>query len=331
MNRAIRPVFSNEGGLFPVTFPSETTSRRIAVIGGVNMDITGTPDTAMIDGDSNPGTVVLSPGGVGRNLAENLRRLGNQVYMVTVFGEDANAEILKKHCLDLGFDLSMSVTVPGGRTSVYLCLNGSDGNVLGAVSDMAIVDRITPELLEPLLPELNRMDGVFMDANLPEEVLTFLGRNLTVPLIADPVSVKKSVRLKDALPYLLTMKPNVPEAEQLTGIRIGTDAGLEKAAEALYTCGVKNVFISLGARGVHVYDGICHRNLPCCPGPVVNTTGCGDAFLASAGDALLAGLGAVEAASAGLTASALCARTTLAVSPDLTRNRLYTVPAGPSV
>lgn len=331
MNRAFRPVFSNEGGLFPMTFPSETTSRRIAVIGGVNMDITGTPDTVMIDGDSNPGTVVLSPGGVGRNLAENLCRLGDHVYMVTVFGEDANAEILKKHCLDLGLDLSMSVTVPGGRTSVYLCLNGSDGNVLGAVSDMAIVDGITPDLLKPLLPELNRMDGVFMDANLPEDVLTFLSRNLSVPMIADPVSVKKSVRLKDALPHLLTMKPNVPEAEQLTGIQVSTGTDLEKAAEKLYACGVRNVFISLGARGVHVYDGISHRNLPCRPGPVINTTGCGDAFLAAAGDALLAGLSAAEAATAGLTASALCAQTTLAVSPELTRNRLYPVPVDPSV
>lgn len=310
---------------------SENCSRRIAVIGGVNMDITGTPDSAMIGGDSNPGTVVLSPGGVGRNLAENLVRLGNHVYMVTVFGDDANGEILKKHCAAIGLDLSMSVTVSGSRSSVYLCLNGSDGDVLGAVSDMAVVDGITPEMLEPLLPELNRMDGVFLDANLPEPVLTFLGRNLTVPLLADPVSVKKSSRLSGALQCLLAVKPNVPEAERLTGLTVASEADLEKTAEKLYALGVRNVFISLGARGVHVYDGTTHFSVPCFPGTVVNTTGCGDAFLACAGDALLAGLPAVDAARFGQAASALCAGTPLAVSPELSREHLNAVILGGSV
>lgn len=314
-----------------MAFPAEPAARRIAVIGGVNMDITGTPDSAMIEGDSNPGTVILSPGGVGRNLAENLVRLGNHVYMVTVFGEDANAGILKRHCEEIGLDLSMSVTVPGGRTSVYLCLNGPDGNVLGAVSDMAIVDRITPAMLSPMLPELNRMDGVFADANLPEEVLTFLSRNLTVPLLADPVSVPKSGRLTGALPVLLALKPNVPEAEHLTGLTVRSEEDLRTAAEKLHALGVRNVFISLGSRGVHIYDGTVHLRLPCVPGPVVNTTGCGDAFLATAGNALLSGLSAENAARAGLAAASLCARTPLGVSPELSRECLSAMLGSPAV
>ena len=296
--------------------------RRIAVVGAINMDITGTPDTAMIDGDSNPGVITLSPGGVGRNLAENLILLGNRVSLVTALGEDFYATILEEHCRDLGLDLSMSFPVPGGRTSSYLCLNGTDGNVIGAVSDMAIVDQITPERLRPCLPRLNETDLVVMDANLPAEVLTFLSHEVQVPLLADPVSVKMAPRLSGALHGLLAIKPNVPEAEVLSGITIRNDRDLAKAAEVLYGFGVRNVFISLGARGVHVYDGTDHETVPCVPGPVVNTTGCGDAFISASGYALLCGMTARKAARFGLAASSLCAQTSLAVDPAMTPSRI---------
>lgn len=299
--------------------------RRIAVVGAINMDITGTPDTAMIDGDSNPGVITLSPGGVGRNLAENMILLGNRVSLVTALGEDFYATILEEHCRDLGLDLSMSFTVSGGRTSSYLCLNGTDGNVIGAVSDMAIVDQITPERLRPCLPRLNETDLVVMDANLPAEVLTFLSHEVRVPLLADPVSVKKAPRLSGALHGLLTIKPNVPEAEVLSGVTIRNDRDLAKAAEVLYASGVRNVFISLGARGVHVYDGTDHETIPCIPGPVVNTTGCGDAFISASGYALLCGMTARKAARFGLAASSLCAQTSLAVDPAMTPARILAI------
>ena len=299
--------------------------RRIAVVGAINMDITGTPDTAMIDGDSNPGVITLSPGGVGRNLAENLILLGNRVSLVTALGEDFYATILEEHCRDLGLDLSMSFTVSGGRTSSYLCLNGTDGNVIGAVSDMAIVDQITPERLRPCLPRLNETDLVVMDANLPAEVLTFLSHEVRVPLLADPVSVKKAPRLSGALHGLLAIKPNVPEAEVLSGVTIRNDRDLAKAAEVLYASGVRNVFISLGARGVHVYDGTDHETISCIPGPVVNTTGCGDAFISASGYALLCGMTARKAARFGLAASSLCAQTSLAVDPAMTPARILAI------
>ena len=43
----------------------------VAVIGAVNVDISGTPDTALLPGDSNPGHVRVTMGGVGRNIAES--------------------------------------------------------------------------------------------------------------------------------------------------------------------------------------------------------------------------------------------------------------------
>ena len=45
---------------------------RVCVIGGANADIIATSFKAFVPGDSNPGTVRLTAGGVGRNIAHNL-------------------------------------------------------------------------------------------------------------------------------------------------------------------------------------------------------------------------------------------------------------------
>jgi pseudouridine kinase len=89
----------------------------ICVIGAVNVDISGTPDADYVAGDSNPGHVRITLGGVGRNIAENLSRLGHRIMMITVLGEDANAQLVRQGCRDVGIDLSCSLTVEAGRTS----------------------------------------------------------------------------------------------------------------------------------------------------------------------------------------------------------------------
>jgi hypothetical protein len=70
---------------------SETMSRA-AVIGAVNIDICGRPFNPLIMRDSNPGTVTMSMGGVGRNIAHNLRLLGLDVTFITALGGDMYAK-----------------------------------------------------------------------------------------------------------------------------------------------------------------------------------------------------------------------------------------------
>ncbi len=55
----------------------------IAVVGGMHVDIGAKPEGRLIPGDSNPGRVTLRPGGVGRNIAHNLRLLGLDVRLVS--------------------------------------------------------------------------------------------------------------------------------------------------------------------------------------------------------------------------------------------------------
>jgi pseudouridine kinase len=287
------------------------------------MDISGTPVNELRAGDSNPGRITLSPGGVGRNIAENLRLLGRKVSLITIMGEDTYAGVIREHCLNAGIDLQYSFTDPLGRTSAYLCVNERNGDMSAAVSDMAICDELTPAKLEPLLPVLNRGSMVIADANLPEETLTWIAKNVTVPIAADPVSVSKAPRLLPLLSRLTLIKPNVPEAELLTGMTIRGDINLSRAADALHRLGVKRVYISLGGRGVWADDtregGML---IPCAPGTIVNTTGCGDAFVAAAADAFLNGLNTFDAGRRGLAASAICAEDNAAVSPGLSQEAI---------
>ena len=305
------------------TSPVPRREGPVFVIGAVNMDLAGTTTNPLREGDSNPGRITLTPGGVGRNIAENLCLLGRKVSLITIMGEDPYAEMIREHCLKAGIDLQYSFTEPRENTSAYLCINGQDGDLNVAVSDMSICDKLTPDKLEPLLPVLNHGSMVIADANLPEETLAWLAKHITVPMAADPVSVSKAARLKPLLSRLTLLKPNVPEAELLTGMTIGGDADLPKAADALHRLGVQRVYISLGGKGVWADDaregGVL---LPCIPGPVVNSSGCGDAFVAAAADAYLSGLNTMQAADRALAASAICAEDSAAVSPKLSNKAI---------
>ena len=297
----------------------------ICVIGAVNVDISGTPETTYVPGDSNPGHVRITLGGVGRNIAENLCRLGRKVMMITALGEDANAQQVREGCRETGIDLSHSLTVGKGRTSTYLCLNDEQGEIVGAVSDMAIYEAITPDFLRTRLEIINRASLVVVDANLSAEALAFLGRHVTVPVFADPVSSPKARHLSGVLPITAGIKPNRPEASLLTGVDIRSDDDLPLAAAAFLEKGVRNVFISLGGRGVYYDNGEERGILPVFAGTILNTNGCGDAFLAAAADGYLEGLSIREIALRGLAASALCARSESAVSPHMSVENLFSI------
>jgi len=172
---------------------------------------------------------------------------------------------------------------------------------------------------------INRASLVVADGNLSSEALSFLGRNVTAPLFADPVSVKKAHHLSGALRAMTALKPNRPEAALLSGVDIRTNDDLPAAAEALHQKGVENVFISLGGEGVYYDNGTERGILPVITGPIHNTNGCGDAFLAAAADSYLKGLSIREIARRGLAASALCARSESAVSPYMCQENLQSI------
>lgn len=278
---------------------------RVAVVGGANVDIGGRSRAPLRFRDSNPGAIRRSYGGVGRNIAHNLRLLGLDVGLLTALGCDEWGRELEENCRALGLDLSAALRVPELGSSVYLYLADYDGDMTLAVSDMEICERLTADVLRQRQDWLTRADAVAVDANLPAEALNWLCENCAQPIYADPVSVAKAEKLRPVLGRLDTLKPNRPEAELLSGVRITDEESLNRAADALLKTGLRRVVITMGARGVLAAGQNERVRLPAPQVPIVSTTGCGDAFLAALVWAGLQGLGLEQSARTGLAAAAV--------------------------
>ena len=174
---------------------------RICVLGGMNMDITGAPHASLCPGDSNPGTVRMTPGGVGRNIAENLARMGFQVELMAPLGNDGFASLLRQACMQDGIGLSLAPSLPMA-SSVYLCLMDGRGDMYAAVNDMALCESLSVGQLP--LDALPAFHGVVLDANLPGPVLEAAARQAAAELASDRADLEAFIDSLNFPPYAFT-------------------------------------------------------------------------------------------------------------------------------
>ena len=298
------------------------TGTYAVVVGGVNMDIGGSSFGPLVAEDSNPGRVRMSLGGVGRNIAHNLSLMGTDVRMLTAFGEDLYGQKIAASCSELGIDVSHALRLAGEHTSTYLYITGPEGEMALAVSDMSICEKITPAYLSANLALLQNAQVIVCDANIPAESLVFLAENCNVPIFCDPVSTVKAEKLRPILGRLHTLKPNKLEAELLSGVPIQSREDVEEAARVLLSTGLRRVFISLGAEGCY---GATHTGamwMPNFPVKMVNTTGCGDAFMAALVWAYLEGTELEGTMRAGLAAASIAIESNETINPAMSATLL---------
>lgn len=295
---------------------------HIVVLGGNNVDINATSSTQLVYGDSNPGSIYTGLGGVGRNIAENLIRLGQQVDLITVFGDDEFSALAIQQAEKIGMDISDAIRVPHAASSIYVCINEPGGEMSVAVNDMALCERITPTFLAGKMAKLNTADAIILDANLPEESIDFIVQHTTLPVFADAVAAKKAARLHKSLPRLFSLKANQIEVELLTGITVTHEHDLSTAAHMLHQLGVQHVLITLGSRGAFASDSAAQLFESPYPQRIINTTGCGDAFTAATALAILEGRATLETLRIGLAAASVCGQSRQAVSEQINRATL---------
>lgn len=289
---------------------------RIFVIGGINMYICGIPGVQLRPHDSNPGRISMVPGGVGRNIAENLVRLGAEVQLVTVFGNDDFAEQLEQSCHDLGIGIDYAVHVEG-RSCMNVCVRETDGISVAGVTDMSIMEDIDAEHLGSILPEINASDACVIDANLSIDAIEYIVEHVTVPIFADPVSVTKSVKMKGVLDKLVCIRPSKAEASALTGIDMDEDRSMWVAAEMLIEQGVKMVFITLGPHGIIFANNTEVGQLPARRVIVENRSGAGDSVTAAICYAYLSGMNIADCADFGNLAGCVTVQTEALVSEEI--------------
>ncbi len=248
--------------------------------------------------------------------------LGVDVRMLTAFGDDLYAQKLAASCGELGIDISHALQVPGGTTSTYLFLNDERGDMALAVSDMEIYAHVTPAYLSAQRGLLDNAQLIVFDTNIPAETIAWLAEHAKVPLFSDPVSTAKAEKLRPVLGKLHTLKPNRIEAELLSGVPITDAASLDRAADALLETGLRRVLISLGGDGIFAADHRERFHVPCYPGSMVNTTGCGDAAMAAVAWAYLEGTDLLGTARAALAAGAVAMESGETINPAMSADAL---------
>lgn len=297
----------------------------VTIIGGANVDISGTPYYALLPNDSNPGTTTISLGGVGRNIAENLARMEVRVKLITALGDDSYSREIQSSCSEHNINLDHSLIIPDEQTSNYLCINNEFGEMQVAISAMQIYEYITPSYLEGKLDVINRGEICVVDTNIPQESLEYLFANSKVPIFLDTVSTPKTEKIKNSLHSIHTLKPNIIETEILSGMKIITEDDLRIATNIIIEKGVTNLFVSLGPEGVYYTNGSTAGRLLPIPTEVVNTTGAGDSYLAAVTWSYLNGFDLEKSAKAGLAASSICIASNITVSEQISTKNIETI------
>lgn len=256
--------------------------KYVLVIGAANIDIQGFSSSKLIMEDSNPGTVRISSGGVGRNIAENLSKLDRSVKLITVLGDDPYSNNLIHDCNEKQIDITHSLIVEHMNSPVYLSILEENGDMKLALCDAEILEMLSVSFIKTKHSIIDKADIILLDTNLPRSILEYLAITYNYKtLFIDTVSTQKSLKIKNLLQYFDTIKLNLLEAEALSNISITDNASLQKSLNFFITAGIKNTFITLGEKGVF-YGNSTYSNLQTTPNiKVINATGAGDAFMAA--------------------------------------------------
>lgn len=279
---------------------------KISVIGGITADIEGNPYGQLLMGESNPGKISMSYGGVGRNITENLARLGADVSFVSVAGDDFTGRGVVRELSDLGVNVQHVNLLPEENTAIYLSILNIFGEMELALCNMDVLEKVSTDILDRCMESLKRSKIVAIDTNLTEETLAYLIEKIDgIPLFLDPVSAAKAERAKNLIGKFHTIKPNRKEAEIITGLTILNENELKLAGKWFQEKGVKRIFITLSGGGVYYKEGPVEGVIK--PGQVsiVSATGAGDAFSAAILDGFVKGMDIEETAKYGMAAASI--------------------------
>ncbi len=292
---------------------------RVLCIGGAVVDLTYVAERRLRPGTSNPATGSRAFGGVARNVAVNLARLGVAVALVSALGEDDSGRALAEDLVRIGVDTSGLRRCEGARTADYVALLEPDGSLAFGIADMAVLDRL--EFGDVVRSISQGFAWIFADCNCSPALLAGLichARAGGDRLAVDAVSTPKAERLPACLDGLDVLFLNLDEAATV----LGRDSGSldpRQAISGLRDRGVESVVLTLGADGLLLgtrKDAPLH--IPAVPTRIVDVTGAGDALIAGTLAGLIRGAALPEAARLGTAAAALTLAQAGSTAPQLT-------------
>ncbi|UCI23660.1 ribokinase [Mesorhizobium sp. B2-8-5] len=238
----------------------------------------------------------LGPGGKGSNQAVAAGKLGADITFLTRLGVDAFADMAKQTWKDAGVKSAVIDTPDSYTGAAYIFVEEGSGNNAIIVSPGAAM-LISPADIEAHA-ELIRSAGVFV-TQLEQPIDAALkaleiARGAGVTTILNPAP---AASLPDRIyAFCDYVTPNETEAEGLTGIKVSSIDDARRAADALLAKGVGAVIVTLGEKGALLHTKTRSEHVGAVnAGPVVETTGAGDAFNGGLAAALAKGVEPLEA------------------------------------
>ena len=291
---------------------------RIACLGGAHLDTKARLKGEPRLGSSNPAHLTRDPGGVACNVARNLARMGVEVVLCSVVGDDEAAALLRSSLAAEGIDQTGLSVDPDHSTAGYLAVLDPEGSLVIGVADMDIYDTVNAGWVDTAVARASGADLWVVDANLPAPILEALAHLAPVPVFADPVSVPKAVRLRPILDRLDGVFPDAAEAAVLSG---GDPDDPAANAAAIAAAGVEHLVVSLGAGGALLHTSDAIETLPAItPDRVADVTGAGDALLAGYACAVVSG--EADPLGWGLAAASLAVETDTSVAGHMSREAI---------
>ena len=301
-------------------------SPQVIVVGAASMDIKGRPQKALVPGTSNPGSIRISVGGVGRNIAESLARLGVRTTLLSAVGDDEWGQRILECTAAGGVDVSQVLINAEHHSAAYLAILDEAGEKSISIDDMDIMESVTPKYIYAHRRWIKEADMVVMDANLSLKAvrsLISIAKKHDVPVCADPTSAILAQRLIEHLPGLYMITPDASEAKALCEARLTGRSEAIRAAKRLIAMGVDIAIITLAEKGLCYATSDVGGYIPAIRSEIVDRTGAGDALTAGVVFGLLNDFPIDEAVRLGVSAATLTLQCKETVCSDLNLERLY--------
>ena len=266
------------------------------VIGAVFVDVKGFARDRYMPHERNVGDVQVTAGGVCRNVAENLVRLGVPAQFVSMVDDNAMGGQVREGLAALGVDVRHVLRAPGGM-GMWLAILDEGGNLAGSISRQPNFDAMEKYLAENGDAVLAGCDGVVLEldtnAAISAQVMA-LSKRHGKPVYSIVGNMGVILQHPEYLHDVACFICNEMEAgrlfrEDLTAL--DPDAMLEALKRGSAVAGIPSMVVTMGPQGA-VYVDNKTGEFGFCPPPdvaVVDTTGAGDAFFSAAVAALMRG------------------------------------------
>lgn len=297
----------------------------MVVVGVVFLDIKGFPFFKYDAVGTNLGNVLMTHGGVARNVAENMANLGAEVEFVTMLDDDSLGREARLRLRGAGVKLTHAVSTPDKGMGMWLAVFNEKGDLAGSVShmpDASPIERLFDERGEEIIRSCR---GIALEIDLSEKVserVFELAERFDKPVYAIVANMSIILRRPDFMARTACVILNEIEAGRLFGREIralSPEETLEAVSEAASAMGIRSIVVTMGARGAVYLDaenglrGVC----PAVPCRVVDTTGAGDAFFSAVVESLARGMRLDDAVTCGARLASMTVSTSESTCPHV--------------